>query len=275
MSTAGDRSPTRSTPAASRPRLAVLKFASCDGCQLSLLDCEDELLAIAERVEIANFLEASRAVSEGPYDIVLVEGSITTPHDAERIRAVRAQAKVLVTIGACATAGGIQALRNFADIREFISIVYARPEYIATLATSTPISAHVRVDFELRGCPIDKRQLLEVVSALLQGRRPNVSAQSVCVECKRRGTVCVTVAHGVPCLGPVTHAGCGAICPAYNRGCYGCFGPKEGVNTASLAAVWRSLGAAPAEIKRVFRTFNAAAEPFRAESEANERVDAP
>jgi sulfhydrogenase subunit delta len=265
-------SPERRAPAP-RPKLAVLKFASCDGCQLSLLDCEDELLALAEHVEIANFLEASSAVTEGPYDVVLVEGSITTPHDAERIRAVRAEAKTLVTIGACATAGGIQALRNFADIREFMSIVYARPDYIATLATSTPISAHVRVDFELRGCPIDKGQLLDLVAALLNRRRPNLSAQSVCVECKRRGTVCVMVAHGTPCLGPVTHAGCGALCPAYDRGCYGCFGPKENVNTAAVAAAWRALGAKPVEIARVFRTFNAAAEPFRLESEVHERSD--
>jgi sulfhydrogenase subunit delta len=272
MATPPPASPERRAPAA-RPKLAVLKFASCDGCQLSLLDCEDELLALAEHVEIANFLEASSAVTEGPYDVVLVEGSITTPHDAERIRAVRAEAKTLVTIGACATAGGIQALRNFADIREFMSIVYARPDYIATLATSTPISAHVRVDFELRGCPIDKGQLLELVAALLHRRRPNLSAQSVCVECKRRGTVCVMVAHGTPCLGPVTHAGCGALCPAYDRGCYGCFGPKENVNTAAVAAAWRALGAKPAEIARVFRTFNAAAEPFRLESEAHERID--
>lgn len=275
MPSPGHSQSVRAGRAGARPKLAVFKFASCDGCQLSLLDCEDELLALAEHLEIANFLEASRAVSGGPYDIVLVEGSITTPHDAERIRAVRAEAKVLVTIGACATAGGIQALRNFADVREFKSIVYARPEYIATLATSTPIAAHVPVDFELRGCPIDKHQLLELVSALLHGRRPNLSARSVCVECKHRGTVCVMVARGVPCLGPVTHAGCGAICPAYGRGCYGCFGPKESVNTASLAAGWRALGAAPAEIARAFRTFNAAAEPFREESEAHERIEKP
>jgi sulfhydrogenase subunit delta len=269
----GGASPADTPRTARRPKLAVLKFASCDGCQLSLLDCEDELLAVAEHIEIANFLEASRTVSDGPYDIVLVEGSITTPHDAARIREVRAQAKVLVTIGACATAGGIQALRNFADVREFMSIVYARPEYVATLATSTPISAHVRVDFELRGCPIDKRQLLDVVSALLHGRRPHVSAQSVCVECKRRGSICVMVARGIPCLGPVTHAGCGAICPAYDRGCYGCFGPKESANTTPLADAWRGLGASHGQIARVFRTFNAAAEPFRRESDTHEHID--
>ncbi|HEX8919629.1 MAG TPA: oxidoreductase [Chloroflexota bacterium] len=253
-----------------KPTLAVWKFASCDGCQLSILDCEDELLALAGEVQIANFPEASSAVVRGPYDISLVEGSITTPHDAERIQQVRQVSKALITIGACATAGGIQALRNFKDVREFISVVYAQPEYISTLSTSTPISAHVPVDFELHGCPVSKHQLLEVISAHLHGRKPNVSPHSVCVECKRRGTVCVMVAHGTPCLGPVTHAGCGALCPAYNRGCYGCFGPKETPNTVSLAVQWKHLGVKDIGLMRAFRTFNALEEPFRAESEAHD-----
>ncbi|MBU6303464.1 MAG: oxidoreductase [Verrucomicrobia bacterium] len=249
-----------------KPKLAVWKFASCDGCQLSLLDCEDELLAIADAVEIANFAEATRHFEPGPYDLSLVEGSITTPHDATRIREVRAQSRRLITIGACATAGGIQALRNFRDVREMASVVYASPQYIDTLATSTPISDHVKVDFELRGCPINKRQLLEVILAFLHRRKPLVSAESVCVECKLRGNVCVMTAHGTPCLGPVTHAGCGAICPAYDRGCHGCFGPKETPNTAALAAQWKTLGASPAEISRAFRSFNGYAEAFRIES---------
>lgn len=194
------------------PRLAVWKFASCDGCQLTLLDCEDELLSVAARVEIAYFLEASSAPGPGPYDLSLVEGSITTPEDLERIRHVRRVSKRLVTIGACATAGGIQALRDFADVKEFAAVVYARPDYIATLDRSTPVAAHVPVDFELRGCPPDKHQLLEVISAFLAGRRPVVPAHSVCVECKARGNACVMVAHGTPCLGPVTQAGCGALC---------------------------------------------------------------
>ncbi len=251
-----------------RPRLAVWKFASCDGCQLSLLDCEDELLALAGAVEIANFPEASSAISDGPYDLSLVEGSITTPHDAERILEVRKQSKHLITIGACATSGGIQALRNFADVNDFVAAVYARPDYIETLATSTPISAHVPVDYELHGCPIDKGQLTEVIAAFLAGRKPAIAAHSVCIECKRRGTVCVMV-QGTPCLGPVTHAGCGAICPSFRRGCYGCFGPMETPNTKALAREWQLLGASPKDIARSFRTFNAAAEPFRKESEAH------
>ena len=254
-----------------RPKLAVWKFASCDGCQLSLLDCEDELLTVADQVEIAYFMEASRATVAGPYDLSLVEGSITTAHDAERIREVRRQSKRLVTIGACATAGGIQALRNFQDVRAFTEIVYARPGYISTLAQSTPIGQHVLVDFELRGCPIDKHQLLEVIAAFIQRRRPVIRTDSVCTECKRRGTVCVMVADGTPCLGPVTQAGCGAICPSFDRGCYGCFGPMESPNTAALAAWWRRLGASDADILRAYRNFNAWASPFREESEAHER----
>ncbi|HEX8977012.1 MAG TPA: hypothetical protein VF781_10905 [Solirubrobacteraceae bacterium] len=253
---------------AHRPSLAVWKFASCDGCQLSLLDLEDELLEVAEQLRIAHFTEASSATVEGPYDISLVEGSITTPHDAQRIREVRASSRALITIGACATAGGIQALRNFADVEEFTRVVYASPDYISTLADSTPISAHVPVDFELRGCPINKHQLLEVISAHLAHRRARVRAHSVCLECKRRGTVCVMVAHGTPCLGPVTHAGCGALCPAYDRGCYGCYGPKETPNTESLNT---ASGLSDPDLVRIYRTFNAGAEDFRAASQAHER----
>ena len=229
----------------SKPRLAVFKFASCDGCQLSLLDCEDELLAVAGAVEIAHFPEATSRLLDGPYDVTLVEGSITTP--ARRRADPRdspAVAEVLMTIGACATAGGIQALRNWADHAEFMRAVYASPEYIQTLATSTAIADHVPVDFELRGCPINQHQLLEVLTALLAGRRPRTSSESVCLGCKRRGTVCVMVAQGTPCLGPVTQAGCGAICPAYDRGCYGCFGPARQANLASLSSQLLSNAAA-------------------------------
>ena len=256
-----------------KPKLAVWKFASCDGCQLSILDCEDELLAVAGAVEIAYFPEATRSTVRGPYDVSLVEGSVTTYHDAKRIQQIRANSKFLVTIGACATAGGIQALRNFKDVDEFIRIVYARPSYIETLERSTPIAEHVFVDFELRGCPINKYQLVEVLSAYLHGRKPNTPAYSVCVECKRRGTTCVMVASGTPCLGPVTHAGCGALCPAYHRGCYGCFGPMETPNTASLSAQWQELGVTEDGLVRAYRGFNAYSEAFRKESQAHEHDD--
>lgn len=254
-----------------RPKLAVWKFASCDGCQLSLLDCEDDLLAVAGAIDIANFPEASRAIVKGPYDLSLVEGSITTPHDAERIQEVRKVSRTLITIGACATSGGIQALRNFQNVDDFLAIVYAHPEYINTLKDSTPIADHVSVDFELRGCPVNKHQLVEVINAYLNGRRPNTPAHSVCIECKRRGTVCVMVAHGTPCLGPVTQAGCGAICPSYDRGCYGCFGPMETPNTDALNAQWLQIGASNDDLMRAYRGFNAGAPAFRKAVDGNRK----
>ena len=246
-----------------KPSLAVWKFASCDGCQLTLLDCEDELLAVADQVELAYFLEASSTTVAGPYDLSLVEGSITTPEDVDRIQEVRRQSRFLVTIGACATAGGIQALRNFGDVEELMRIVYATPSFLSTLGTSTPISDHVDVDFELRGCPIDRHQLLEVIGAYLVGRAPVIPSHSVCVECKQKGNICTMVAHGTPCLGPVTHAGCGALCPTFHRGCYGCFGPAETPNIAAMTAALTAQGMPADEIERLFHTFNAWSEPFR------------
>ncbi len=254
-----------------KTKVAVFKFASCDGCQLSLLDAEDELLAVAGAVEIANFPEASRRILKPPYDVGFVEGSITTPHDVERIRQIRKVCRVLITIGACATAGGIQALRNWSDVKEFTRIVYASPEYISTLDRSMPVGSFVHVDFELRGCPVNKYQLLEVVNAFLNKRRPNIPTHSVCMECKSRGTACLMVTGQVACLGPVTQAGCGAICPAYHRGCYGCFGPMESPNTAALSRRFTGLGNSKQDIMLAFRGFNAYAEAFRKESDAHEK----
>ncbi|WP_063131336.1 oxidoreductase [Nocardia fusca] len=244
------------------PTLAVWKFTSCDGCQLTLLDCEDELLALAGQIRIAHFTEASSTVEPGPYDVSLVEGSVTTPEELRRITEIREQSRILVAIGACATHGGIQALRNFADTAEFTSAVYASPEYIETLATSTPISDHVRVDYELRGCPIDRRQLLDTLCAFLAGRAPDIPNTSVCTECKRRGTTCVIVAEGIPCLGPVTQAGCGALCPAYHRGCFGCFGPMAEPNIHALLPILQVNGMSVDDVDRVFATYAAAAPEF-------------
>ncbi|MEK7819314.1 MAG: oxidoreductase [Bacteroidota bacterium] len=254
-----------------KPKVAVWKFASCDGCQLSLLDCEDELLALSEVIEIANFPEASRRFTKGPYDISLVEGSVTTAHDAERIHKVRKISKFLITIGACATAGGIQALKNFKNVNEFTKYVYANPAYISTLNKSTAIADHVKVDFELRGCPINKYQLLEVINAFLNGRKPNTPSHSVCIDCKTKGNICVVISENIPCLGPVTHSGCDALCPSYNRGCFGCFGPKETPNTSSLSKDLIYRGMSKENVVRFFRTFNAYADSFRKESEAHEK----
>jgi coenzyme F420-reducing hydrogenase gamma subunit len=258
---------------AKKPSLAVFKFASCDGCQLSLLDAEDELLAVADAVEIAYFLEARTQQVGGPYDVGLVEGSVTTAHDAERIQEIRRQCRFLVTIGACATAGGIQALKNWGNVDDFINRVYAHPEYINTLATSTPISDHVQVDFELRGCPINKHQLVDLIAALVHGRKPRVPTYAVCIECKRRQVVCVAVAQGIACLGPVTQAGCGIICPAYNRDCYGCFGPKEEANPMSLTRHYHAQGTSAGHLVRLLRNFNGYSPEFRVASDQLEQAE--
>ncbi len=256
-----------SSKAKHKPKIGVFKFASCDGCQLSLLDAEDELLGVVAAVDIAYFPEATRTMLKGPYDIGFVEGSVTTHQDAQRIQEVRRQCKTLITIGACATAGGIQALRNWKDVDEFVRVVYATPQFISTLKLSTPIAEHVPVDFELRGCPINKHHLIELITATLAGRKPNIPTYSVCIECKRKANVCISVARGIACLGPVTQAGCGALCPSYDRGCYGCYGPMETSNTASLTKQFRVLGQGDDQIVRAFRGFDAWAWQFRKASE--------
>jgi len=250
--------------APARPRLAVFKFSSCDGCQLTVLDCERNLLAIADAFDIAYFPEGLTSQDTGRYDIALVEGAISTPEDALRIHAIRNRCDTLVTIGACATSGGIQALRNGGQMQAFRSYVYARPDWIETLEASSPISDHVTVDAELRGCPISKAQLLELLTAVLVGRRPQTPSHATCLECKMAGHVCVMVASGAPCLGPVTHAGCGALCPGYARGCYGCFGPKETANTASLSRRLQENGASPVALADLYGRFTAASPEFNA-----------
>jgi coenzyme F420-reducing hydrogenase gamma subunit len=250
-----------------KPRLGVFKFASCDGCQLAILDCEDELLPLADRVEIAYFLEATRRPLEGEFDVALVEGSISTPAQEEEIRDIRGRSRFLVTLGACASHGGIQGLRNFVGLDEVLPVVYAAPQYVATLDRSRPASDYVSVDLELHGCPIDKHQLLGVLAQMLAGARPHVPDHALCLDCKRRGLVCVLVARGEPCLGPVTSTGCGVLCPSYDRPCYGCFGPTAHPHTASLARRFEKLGLSSDHIHRLFRSFYAGASAFREEAE--------
>ncbi len=245
-----------------KPTIAVYKFTSCDGCQLSLLNMEDELLSLAERVEIAYFLEATSRTLPGPYDIALVEGSVSTPQEAERIRQIRREARFLVSLGTCATAGGIQALRNFADGEDYAQLVYPHPEYLKTLATCTPMAEHVPVDLELWGCPVNKGQVIEVLVALLNGRRPNLPSHAVCLECKRRGAICVLVAEGVPCLGPITRTGCGALCPAFGRGCYGCFGPLPAPQMEAMLPVLQGVEREPGESARLLRHVSGYAPAF-------------
>jgi coenzyme F420-reducing hydrogenase gamma subunit len=246
-----------------RPRVGVVKLASCDGCQLTLLDLEDQLLDIAERYDLAQFPEATSRRWDGRFDVLFVEGSVSTPEHVEELRELRGRSDLLVTIGACATAGGIQALRNYLDQPTVAAAVYPEPAYVASLATATPVGDHVTVDLELRGCPISPSQILELLTALRVGRRPQLPAEAVCAACKRRGIACVLVAGGLPCLGPVTAAGCGALCPAFGRACYGCFGPVAGANVAALSERFAGLPSPPDDIGATFALFSNWAEPYR------------
>ena len=245
-----------------RPRVGVWSFTSCEGCQMGLLDLEEGMPEVFARLEFAYFPEATRAESAGPLDLAVVEGSITTPQEAERIREIRARARELWAIGACATAGGIQALRNFLHVDELARLVYASPQYVETLETSTAVADHVAVDLELRGCPLDAGQLRAALAAFLDGRRLSLPRHAVCLECKERGNACVLVAGGQPCLGPATQAGCGALCLAFGRGCFGCFGPMEAARPEAMRRVLLSLGLSHEAVTREFRRFAAAAPTF-------------
>jgi len=250
--------------AAPRLRVGVAKLASCDGCQLTLLGLEDELLAITERVDNVEFPEASSRRSKGPYDLLLVEGSVSTPEQVDEIRRLRKDAKMLVTIGACAQTGGVQALRNWLAFADVAGAVYPRPDEVASLEQAVPISEHVKVDLELPGCPVSADQLREVLAAVLVGRRPQLPNEAVCLECKRRGIPCLLVSATEPCLGPVTRAGCGALCPSVGRGCFGCFGPHVDANPLSLASGGRPRDHGSRELPLLpTPLFTAWAEPWR------------
>jgi coenzyme F420-reducing hydrogenase gamma subunit len=249
--------------AAQKLRMGVYKFTSCDGCQLAFINLGEDLIELAQSVDIIHFVEIGTINSDALVDVAFVEGSISTPEEIERIQKIRANAKYLITIGACATAGGIQALRNFSDADAWIKDIYAKPETISALKTSTPIADHVKVDFELWGCPVNGQQVLSAIRALIQKAKPTVRRDSVCMECKRQGHVCVLVTKNKACMGPVTQTGCGALCPGANRDCYACYGPSDNPNTQSLKQHFTHAGFSDEEIKRRFLFINNQAPAFK------------
>jgi sulfhydrogenase subunit delta len=246
-----------------RPGIAVHKFSSCDGCQLAFLNAGEDLLKLAQLVDIHHFLEAGVAGEDARVDIAFVEGSISTKDELARIRRVRANSRYVVTLGACATAGGLQALRNLDGSNEvWKHAVYARPEFIQTLHRAESVSRHIDVDFELWGCPVNGRQVLAVVQQLLFGVAPIDQRDKLCMECKRQHAVCVMVTEGRPCMGPVTRTGCGALCPRFGRDCYACFGPAENANTEAMSRRLEGLGLPPSDIARRFLFINSNAPVF-------------
>lgn len=246
-----------------RPRVAIHKFASCSGCQLAFVNMGTDLIELSRLVDIVHMAEVGHIASdEEEVDIAFIEGSITTPHDVDRLKRIRAHSSYLITMGACATSGGIQALRNHADSAEWMRSVYAKPEYIHSLSTSAAIANHVKVDFELWGCPVSVRQMLAAVRSFLFGVPPQVLGEKVCQECKRRGNNCILVTQGQACMGPVTRTGCGALCPSFGAPCYTCYGPAEATNASSFGQCLMGLGLDSDQVARKFASINNAAPAF-------------
>ncbi len=244
-------------------KIAVHKFTSCDGCQLSFVHIGLGLISLSKYIEFVHFAELGPVNEDADVDVAFIEGSISTSTCLERIQKIRQQAKTLIAIGACATSGGIQALRNIDNVDDWKKSIYANADIIDALKTSTPISDHVKVDFELWGCPINKDQLLSIIQSLIHGVKPHIPHESVCIECKKQNNVCVMVTEKAPCLGPVTQAGCNALCPSLNRACYGCYGPKENANTNSLVEQFKRIGLSHDEINRRFAFINNNARVFK------------
>ncbi len=246
-----------------KPKVAIYKLSSCSGCQQSLLNAEPDLGAIIGAVDFVHFIEAQQNNLPGPYDLALVEGSVSRSEEIEIVKELRHQSSVLIAMGACAIYGGPQALRNWADIDQLKQASYEDPDSIDALDWTTGIETYVPVDYKVYGCGPNPNQLVEVITNFLQGRTPSLPRYSVCVECKMAGNTCLLIAGGQNCMGPVTMAGCEAACPSHDRGCYGCFGPMGAANAFALAKVFERLGNSADDIVRIFRNQNSNAPEFK------------
>ena len=246
-----------------KPRVAIYKFTSCSGCQQALLNAEHDLPDILGALDIVYFKEARRDNFGGPYDLALVEGSISVSEEIEILKELRKETKTLIAMGACAVYGGPQALRNWANMDELKKSSYRTPEHLDTLNWTGGIGTYVPVDYSIPGCGPSTAQLVEVIANFVQGRLPDLPRHSVCVDCKLADNVCLLVADNKSCLGPVTAAGCGAACPSNNRGCYGCFGPMNAANGMALARVFEKMGNSAEDIVLLFRNQASNAEAFR------------
>ncbi len=205
-----------------KPRIAIFSLTGCEGCSLAILELEDQLLDVLDAVEIVNFREGMTERS-WDIDIGFVDGAVTTPEDEKEIRHYRKCCETLVAIGSCACLGGVNTLKNHQHEDECRRYVYGDKALLFPTALARPISAVVKVDYELPGCPMVKEEFLRFVKCALAGRPFELPDYAVCVECKKRGNACL-YDRGIICLGPVTRAGCGAICPSFGSKCEGCRG---------------------------------------------------
>jgi sulfhydrogenase subunit delta len=241
-----------------KPKIGVFSFTSCEGCQLTILNLEDEILALLGHLDIVNFREAIDEKRDD-YDVAFVEGSISRACEEEEIKEIRRHAKILVAIGACACLGGVNAIKNRHDLEETRRTVYGEgAKYFDTLPVRR-VRDVVTVDYEMHGCPIDKKEFVRVAAALLMGRVPKAPTDAVCNECKAKANVCL-FDKGEFCLGPVTREGCGAICPTYGEGCAGCRGFVDHPNIDSMVEVLRSHGMSRQDISLRLTQYNALTE---------------
>ncbi|MBD3404742.1 MAG: oxidoreductase [Candidatus Lokiarchaeota archaeon] len=234
-----------------KPTVGIFGFTGCAGCQLNILNLEDHLLDIIGLVDIKTWVMAKAENDDGPWDVAFVEGSIAKSTDIERIKNIREKSGVLVAIGACATHGGLPALRNFADTDEWKKEVYGDDYERIDAIDIKPVSHYVKVDYALPGCPMDKAEFVEAVKALLIGKTPYIPQYSVCGECKAKENVCL-LKEGKFCMGPVVQAGCDALCPTYGAPCEGCRGPAPEANWAAEVEILKKIGATSEDVKRRF-----------------------
>jgi sulfhydrogenase subunit delta len=251
-----------------KPRVGIFDFTGCEGCQLQILNCEDELLGILDLIEIVNFREAMDGKSD-EYDIALIDGGITTPSDVERIKGIREKAGLLVTIGSCSSTGGINCLKNSRSMDEVKEIVYGDMAAHFETIPARPVSDVVKVDLAIPGCPIDKKEFLRCLTELLAGKTPEIPNYAVCMECKLRENECL-LEKGTFCLGPVTRAGCEARCPSNGASCEGCRGLVDDPNLNAAKDVLQKHGLTVRDVLGKFRLFQSRYEEIESIRAADE-----
>jgi sulfhydrogenase subunit delta len=232
-----------------RPRVAIFDFACCEGCQLQIVNLEEEILDLIDNLEVVEWREAMSEQSR-EYDIAIIEGSITRLEDEQRLELIRTRAKTLIALGACATIGGVNKLKNVFETQEVKKCVYGKSADMPHLATmpAKAVDEVVKVDFKIHGCPIDRKELTYVIRCLLMGKRPEIPEWPVCVECKSKGNPCLWD-YGQVCLGPIIRAGCGARCPSSGFRCFGCRGYIDNPNTNGAKDVIEKYGLSVEQLK--------------------------
>ena len=248
-----------------KPKVGIFKFTGCAGCQMEIFRMEDQFLNLLKLFDITYWKMAKRNNEEKGWDIALVEGGISTPWEIKEIKCIRKKTKFLVAFGDCAISGCIPSIRNWIPQMESEELVY--PDSSSICSTKLHgIGEYVKTDAELKGCPPHRDTIIELLKSAILKIRPRLRKHPVCVECKFNDNPCLITSKKIPCMGPVTSAGCGAICPTLGRECEGCFGPMSNPNAAALAEIFKDIGLNDEDIKRKFRKYAGMSPEFRYEA---------